>query len=137
MDNHSSPEMDAKNPNSKQDTDSKAAEFLPPPPSNGNNTAETTITIKLEPEDSKMELATAAENDEQDKASDTTEVPPTTTDDDVPIQEGVTEPSSPENSAAQQSLANDIATDVLANFHSTESQSATQPQEQQEEVRNQ
>ena len=115
------------NPNSKQENDSKEAEFLPPPPSNGStNTGETNGTKARTQEDSKIQLATAAD-DEPVQGSD----PPKTVD--APGEEGVTEP---ENSAAQESLANDIATDVLANFHSAQSQSAGQSHEPQGEVRN-
>lgn len=108
------------NPNSEKDTD-KTDELLSPPPSDVRNNAEGFTPTASE----------ALESDQNgDAIAHPASIHSTATDDEPVKKEDVTEG---ENSAAQQSLANDIATDALASFHSSETQNADQAQEQQEQ----
>ena len=109
------------NPNTEKDTDNKADEFLPPPPSDVGNNAEGVTQAESETEVGKLDCNRNGDANEQHVAMDSTAIG-------EPSKSG--DETEAENSAAQQSLANDIATDVLASFHSSENQVSTQVQEQ-------
>ena len=117
-------DTNGENPNSEKDID-KTDEFLSPP-SDVKNNAEGFTPAASEAPVAKAPL-------ESDQNGEAIQHPAATATDDEPTK--TVDVTEAENSAAQQSLANDIATDALASLHSSESQNADEAKEQQEQVR--